>query len=986
MLTFTPMIATLILLFLQFAPPFERLTIEDGLSQNMVLDLHQDRHGFLWIATKDGLNTYDGRRFKVYRNVPGDSTTLANNVVNQLWEHPDGSIWMVTNGGGLHRMDPRLETFARIRPAEVDSVWEYLRYSNSITGDRWSVWISSPVAGIYRYDVAEGRMSPFLAWNTRHLDAQVKEIRMDGSGNLWIVSAAGFFVHEAATNRLLEDLDNPRLLRANDLHVIDDSTAWGLTYSGYHKFGRRNGRLERLFSLVRNRDLRLNAFASDRNGTLWIGGLDRLFRHDEQASGWTEVAEVDVRLTSAMLVDRSGIVWMGTAGWGLLKYDPNMQAFRSSTGNPFALIHAQALDHVERLFPVNRGDRGGALVETMVDSEGRTWVAADFHNLGVYDPATGQAKRFRAGVGLPALGPNRRFTQIAEFRDGSIWLGGPGGLYRLNERDDELEFHPIRTGRMPNLTGKPDVTALHVDASDVAWVGTPDLGIARYDARSRTVTWYRTPEVEDILSISPDPVEPGRYLWVGTEGGGLNRLDIRTGDVRHFGLAQGLPSMVVYGILSDEQKHLWFSSNNGLSRFNPVDFSIRNFDASYRLQGNEFNRNEYVKLADGRMVFGGVNGFTEFHPADIRVNRTLPEVVLTDFRIFNQPVDRSLWATFERDPIRLEYHQRMITFEFAALEFTAPQRNRYRYRMEGYDRGWIESGFTPSATYTNLPPGSYTFRVLASNNDGLWNETGLAIPLEIRPPFWMTLWFRMLGLFLLIGAFIGAYRWRVGQLRNETQRMEQVSRLLIERQEEERLRFAQEMHDGLGQELLVMKQWVGMWAKQSDPGDTRKNYVDLSDQISSILKSVKNISYNLRPPELDRIGVTETVRYLLQESARAADMDIDMELEDVDRHILPEHHISVLRMFQEMVSNTIRHSKATMIRVSMKVDSQWIRIEFADDGVGFDRKGVDRSTGLGLSGIIERVRILSGTVSIETAAAQGASITISIPVRTQSKG
>lgn len=973
------MFAFLILVFAQILPPFERLTIEDGLSQNMVLDLIQDRQGFLWIATKDGLNVYDGLRFKVFRNVPGDTTTLANNVVNQLWEHPDGSIWMVTNGGGLHRMDIRTETFSRIRSPEVDSVWSTLRYANSITGNEHAVWISSSASGIYRYELKSGRMQPFELWNSRHLNASVKEVRMDAAGNVWIVSSTGFFFYDAVKNELIEDANQPALLRANDLWVIDDSTAWALTYNGYYKIGRRDGKLIRLHSSPYDPSNRLNGLTVGLDGTVWLGGLEALYRFDSDGNGKTTVADVDVRLTSAMVVDRSGIVWMGTAGWGLLKYNPNLQGFTSSSGNPIAAIHKRALNRVESFFPVNRDDRGGALTFVMEDSSQRVWVVADFYSLAVYDPVTDRAREFEAGRRLAPVGASRRFTQIVQSEDGRIWLGGPGGLYRLNEREDKLDFFPIPRV-FKNLSGKPDITALFVDGSGVFWIGTPDMGLGRYETGTGIFEWYRTDEVEDILNIRSDPISPERYLWVGTEGGGLNRLDLATETFRHFGLKEGLPSMVVYGILTDDENHLWFSSNHGLSRFNPIDFTIRNFDASYRLQGNEFNRNEFFKLPDGMLVFGGVNGYTAFHPSDVRLNTQLPNVVLTDFRISNKPVPRHLWVKTDGEPITVQYDQRMITFDFAALEFSAPARNQYRYRMIGYDSDWVDARYSPTATYTNLPPQEYVFHVQASNNDGVWNEVGLLVPLSIKPPFWMTLWFRSLVVLSLIAAVVTAFRWRSSQLRKETQRMEEVSRLLIERQEEERSRFAQEMHDGLGQELLVMKQWVSSWAKQSSQEVEKSHYSDLSNQISSILKSVKNITYNLRPPELDRIGVTETVRYLLEESGRAADIAMDLDIEDVDRYIASEHHISVLRIMQEMVSNTMRHSKATHIQVGMHVDNGHIRILYRDDGIGFDQQKLDSPTGLGISGMSERVRILGGSLSIQTATGQGVSITIHLPL------
>ncbi len=488
-----------------------------------------------------------------------------------------------------------------------------------------------------------------------------------------------------------------------------------------------------------------------------------------------------------------------------------------------------------------------------------------------------------------------------------------------------------------------------------------------------------------VLAIHDDPYESDSILWIGTDGGGLNRFNTKEETFSYFTKKDGMPNDVVYGILEDEQKYFWISTNNGLVKFNPKTSEMRLYDVQDGLQSNEFNRNEYYKIAEGKLYFGGVYGYNTFFPKHIKDNAVQPALVITDFRLFNTSVSHGDAASplkksiVEIDSIVLKYSQNMFTFQFAALDFNVPRKNRYRYMLKGFDEHWITAGPSRTATYTNLNPGEYTFRVIASNSDGVWNETGESISVVIIPPFWMTWWFRgaLILFFLSFGPII--YFVRINQLKREKTRQQEVSQLLIQSQEQERKRIAQEMHDSLGQELLVIKNRAVIGLKTAAEGTKERVQLEkISDHASSILKLARSISHSLRPPELDRLGISETIRALLHNVQDVASYKVLAEIDEIDGVLPKEQEINFVRIIQESLSNIEKHANATQMRLTIVRTEKLVVLSIQDNGKGFSPEQIHQ--GIGLAGIYERVRILHGNISIQSQLEKGTTILITVPI------
>jgi signal transduction histidine kinase len=466
-----------------------------------------------------------------------------------------------------------------------------------------------------------------------------------------------------------------------------------------------------------------------------------------------------------------------------------------------------------------------------------------------------------------------------------------------------------------------------------------------------------------VFSILPDPDFPDQFIWAGTNGGGLNKINLLTGEAICYTMQQGLPNDVVYGILYDDRGHLWLSTNMGLSRFKIKDGTFRNFDVRDGLQGNEFNRNAFCKDKKGYLYFGGINGFNMFNPENINDNKVLPTIVITGIKIKNHAVsfrDRNSpvkLPPYLADKLTLDYHDNMVTFEFAALEFTSPMKNHYRYKLDGFDKEWIESDNNPSAIYTNLDPGDYTFRVMGSNNAGLWSVAQATIQLTILPPWYMTFWFRALVVAAIAGGIYSLSRYRFRQ----ALKLQQL-----------RNRIASDLHDEIGSTLSSIALYGEATKKMvRDNQDAIRMLNRINDNTNYMMEAMSDIvwSINARGDKFDEViskmrsfaaEVTETRGCSLHfnESTGLSHLELDM----IQRK-------NIYLIFKEAVNNAIKYSSGKNLTINLSPWKSGIYMRIEDDGVGFDPATVKR--GNGLNNMNQRAVDLGGTLNIKSAPGSG---------------
>ena len=814
---------------------FDRLSIRDGLSQKDVYALVQDRQGFMWLGTRYGLNRYDGYTFSVYRNIPFDAASLSDNWVLSLWEDRTEGLWVGTLRG-LNRLDPATGRVVRYRhdPDEAHSLSHDLIWT--IYEDRdGTLWVGTE-GGLNRFDRATGLATRYL-----YSGRLPREQRSDV---LYGIAA--------------EPEARPHVIRGLCDDPADPEVLWVGTERGLLRFDAQTGDYTRYMPDPDDPDRSIVmdvAPGPAAAGILWVttngGGLYRFDTRTRHFTAYRHDPHVPTSVGSdklgSLYVDRTGVIWAGSFGHGMSKFHPAKGGFvwyRHVPGLPNSLSHGDVWtvheDHTGALWigtnaGLNRLRRETGTFTHYVhdprdpyslsssninfvfeDRTGTLWVGTYGGGLNRLDPGSGRFVHYRHDPGDATSLGNDFVSYLFEDRMGTLWVGTWGaGLHAFDRATGRFTRYRHNPKDASSLSDDR-ILDIYEDAAARLWVGTydglnqfipgPSTALSTGSAEGanpgggRFLRYRHDLAEEDGLShpgvyaIHERAREPG-VLWLATPGGGLNRLDTRTGAFTHFTEQDGLSNNRVLSILEDDAGRLWMGTADGLSRLDPEDATFRTYTVNSGLQVKEFNPLSYFKGHSGELFFGGVDGLQAFFPDQIVEDPTPPPVVLTDLKLFNKPVSVGAGSTLPRplsqmEAIRLGHRQKMITFEFVALHYLSPAQNQYAYRLDGFDEDWVMAGPQRSATYTNLHPGAYVFRVKAANSDGVWNEEGTSVRLVILPPFWRTPWFYglcLLGLFSV--AFLG-YRMRVSNLKARARALEalvedRTQALVVEKQKTE---------------------------------------------------------------------------------------------------------------------------------------------------------------------------------------------------------
>ena len=796
---------------------FNHLSLDEGLSQSVVTAILQDSAGFMWFGTQDGLNRYDGYEFKVYKNDPDDPDSLSSNFIKSMYEDQSGMLWIGTSGGGLNQFDRENDRFTHwtAGPKSADSI-----SSNFITAiledNDGTLWVGTLGGGLNRYDRTTGQFSSFM-YNPEDPQSisgnDVSAILEDQDGELWVgLDGAGLNRYDRSeeifTAFQYEEF-NPNSLSGDEVSALLEDrfgNIWIATKDGgltkYDKraehFARYQNEPENPNSLIYNT---VSSLYEDQRGLLWIGtngaGISLLdptngqFLHFQNDPNNLQSLSNDQIFS--IYEDQSGVLWFGTFGGGLNTFDPFANKFPVFRNNPkdtnslsdngiwsiyedregilWVGTNSGGLNSFNREtgiwnnFVYNPDDpnslSSNAVMSIFEDDEGFLWAATFGGGLNRLDRKTGEFTHFMAA---PVI------MKIYEDRAGNIWLGTRGaGLGLLDKESGEIHFYKSEEDNVETLSDNRLNTILEDDRGYL-WVGTSSMGLNRFDPESETFTRFMS-DSTDRDSLSNNAImaiyqSNAGELWIGTFGGGLNKFDPDNDTFTSYREKDGLPNDSIYGILEDDAGNLWLSTNFGLSKFDPIAETFTNFDVSDGLQSNEFNQGAFHRSNRGEMFFGGINGVNAFYPHLVSNNPFVPPIVITDFQLFNESVvagvDSPLLKPIsEANEIQLGFDDDFFSFEFSALHFSSPEENQYAYFMEGLDKNWNFVDHRRFAGYTNVPPGEYTFNVIGSNRDGIWNTEGVSLKITIIPPFWQTWWFRIAVAFSVIGALAIAYRLRV---------------------------------------------------------------------------------------------------------------------------------------------------------------------------------------------------------------------------------
>ncbi|HJZ81514.1 MAG TPA: two-component regulator propeller domain-containing protein [Pyrinomonadaceae bacterium] len=956
---------------------FDNWTTDEGLPQNTVSAILQTRDGYLWLTTAAGLVRFDGQRFTVFDK----SNTKGLNTVrfSTLFEDEDASLWIGTEDGGLtHYHNGTFTTYTTQNGLPHNRIL-------GIWGEESGTLLILTGSGLVRW-----QHDRFLPYPTHQGISIDRSCYRGQSGAFWCSDAAG--VHRIKDDKISTYTIRDGLSSLDVTAVYEDhqgavwiAAAHGgvdcLQRGAFTHYSTKDGLpREPIFSIYQDRD-----------GNLWLatqgGGLVRF-----QNGRFITYATTD-RLVGSFIPplyeDREGNLWLGSADHGLRRLRKDVIAFYSVEGQlsqskPYPLLE---------------------------DRNGDIWIGT--LGAGLY--------RYRAGnfthYAPPMLGVYGTVSALYEDRDGRLWMGGPGALSSF--KDARFVENRDRFGLTTQL-----VRVILQDRAGRFWIGT-DHGLIKYEnERAISYTAKDGLAADDVISLLEDHAGqlwigtlgglsrfqnggfvsfteqnglPGNHvralyedsegtLWIGTYDGGLGRL--RDGKFIRYTVAEGLFNSGVFSILEDRRGNLWMSCNRGIysvSKQQLNDFAAGKIQAitsvaygkADGLLNTECNGNRQPagwQAHDGRLWFPTQGGVAVVDPAAIISNPYPPPVVIEAALLDGKAINT-------QTAIQINPGQENLEIRYTCLSFIKPENVRFKYKLAGVDKDWVEAGTRRTANYAHLPPGAYTFKVIAANSDGVWNNEGASLSLSVRPPYWRTWWFLTLVTLSVAGAAVLVYERRLVRLRRAHAAQESFSRQLIESQEQDRKRVAGELHDSLGQSLAIIKSRAAL--SLSQPQDHEKA-IEQMEEISAAavhaIDEVREIAYHLRPYQLDRLGLTRALEAMLKKTVDSNVIKIKLELDDVDGVFEKESEINLYRIVQESVGNILKHAEATEATVAIKKDEREIRISIQDNGRGFNPEGAflrePGRSGFGLFGIAERVRMMRGQHVIDSAPGAGTTLTI----------
>lgn len=1007
----------------------EKISLEQGLSQANVRCILQDRSGFMWFGTQDGLNRYDGYEFVKFKWDPNDSNSIPGNLISSLIEDNKGNIWIGTMGGlavynrfenGLKRIKNKRN---EISPANISSIYK---------SKNGSLWISDYSLGLFNYNPIKDEFTVFLSDSlfTEGLeDNTITAVVEDKKMNVWIGSfTKGLICYNPLSKSYTKFKENKNGLSSNSITAlcIDEEYLYIGTMNGFNVLNTGTGVFE-VYNKQSNNSGTISSnhilsIYKDISGNIWIGtengGLNlfdkktkRFFHLKNDTSKNTGITDNTIY---SIFRDKSDNLWLGTSSSGLNKINLLPDKFNSISkkNDPKGLLKNYSIRSI------------------FVDDNENLWLGTDFGLYRFNSERNKVTSYFYNPNDQNSINDNKIWA-ITQDRRGDIWIGTQRGLARFNKRKENFTRF-IYPGESSDKLPVFIIRSLYADKNNTIWFGTYGAGLFSFSPEKKIFTFYfdliKEPAAlndivifqiyEDVKRnlwlVAPSGLacfnpatnsykrffsggkdaHPSNYLplysllefekkyfWLGTLGDGFVKFDTENLAYSTYNEKNGLANNVVYAMLPDKKNNLWIATNKGISKFNIETERFKNYDMNDGLPGNEFNTGAYFMDKKGTLYFGSTDGLLYFNPDSLVENQNPPQIAVTNFKIFDRAVSSNK-VYYKGSEIEISYNDNYFSFEFAALDYSSPLKNQYGYMLDGYDKNWVYPGQRRYAAYTNLDAGTYRFLVKASNNDGYWNTDDFYIQIKINPPYWQTWWFRLLALTLLV--FTGGllYSKRITNLRKEALIQQRFTRQLIESQEAERFRIASELHDGLGQNLIAIINRAKMALKKPGHYSASNQLEAISETALDSIEEVRRIARNLHPYQIDSIGLTKTIEGMLEKLNEATDLKIAYDIDNIDDKFNHEEQINIFRIIQEAMNNIIKHASADTAKVIIKIRDKGVSILIEDDGIGIKEDALNdmlkNSKGFGLLGMRQRADFLKGTFKISSTENKGTIISVNI--------
>ena len=1064
---------------------FESISSSSELSEANVLSIYQGRKGFMWFGTSDGLFKYNGYEFTVYKHDPKDPHSISNDFIQVISGTGNDVIWFGTLGGGFCQYDRKNDRFIRYlnQPDNPNSL-----ANNDVTSiledSKGNLWIGT-MDGLDKLQLSSGKFTHYRTGNatgTTISDNHITNVTEDNKGNIWVATLNGGLNKFNAGNHHLtiyrHSPNDRNSINSNNIHStfqdsrgniwvatkengvdkLEPSTntvqhigrADGLTSNAIRTieedsygrlwFGSENGGLSILHpatnefisytsdefnpnSLPSNS---INSIYKDVKGNVWVGSFnagvsmvsidaDNIEQH-RHIAGRNSLSNNKVL---CFLEDTGKNIWIGTDGGGLNKFDPSTGKFTHYRHNPN-----------------NKNSIAGDYVlSLMEDKQGNIWIGTWADGITVFNPAKNSYHHYKNIPGDSTSLSNNNAWYVYQDKQENIWIGTyGGGLNRFNKVNNSFTSYRYLAGNGSTISDDW-INTVFQDRHGTIWVGTVGGGLNKFINATGTFQPYQPSADEKsishaaVFSIYED--SKGR-MWVGTQAG-LNLFSREKNEFRHFQTEQGLPGNFVYGIEADDKGNLWLGTNKGISRFNPGNQTFRNIGKADGLLSDKGNEKALLLSSSGEIYFGGNNGFNRFEAEKIHSISYDPPVVLTDFSIFNRKVPI---ASKEKDSplkenitvaksITISYRNNYFSFSFASLNYTNPEKKKYAYMLEGFDEVWNEVGTRRSATYTNLDPGTYLFKVKGLNNDGSWSEQVRSIQLIITPPFWMTWWFRIAVVLFFVGGIVGFYFVRINAVKKQRRILEkkvaeQTAALKVLHEEERKARReADEANQELERKNKELEQFVYIASHDlQEPLRTTNSFVDLftrqykgkldekAEQVLSFITGATERMRRLINDLLDysRLGTDVEMKKIdCNKVVEEIKIDLDVAIKEsganvmvAELPVIEGYPTAIKQLFQNLITNGIKFRKKGVkpeIKIWSDEEKEYWKFYVSDNGIGIDPKHGEKifaifqrlharkdyeGSGIGLAHCKKIVEMHKGTIRVESTVGEGSRFVFTI--------
>lgn len=963
---------------------FDGLTFGSDPSRNSITSIIQDEQGFMWFGTKFGLIRFDGYNHKVFIYDHKTKNSLSNNFIRDLLLDKNGRIWIATDGGGISIFNPVNETFSTINlqtafPGfeRVNEVWSL---HQDIQNPGKIMWIGTS-EGLIKFNSADSNFTIFRNDNSTISGNRISCIFEDSKNRLWIGTITDGINIFDKENNFINKGNNSNItfnIEADFIwDIIEDSskTIWfGTQTNGLYKFDEPN----KIFINYNHSETIKNSLSEKRTLALiqpkgyseslfigtWEGGLNILNLSNITFQNYDTKEGLSSTSILSFFQDQSGIVWIGTEKGGVNYIFPGKIKFDSFnlSENNNNLAVTSFLKFKNQLLI---GSTSGLLIKELESKEIKkfnevypTIKLSDYNIQSLINLPNNKilAGTFFGGLNLVDLYKKESSTILPNelkndavkklFIDSkkNIWIG------TLKSGIIILDQNLIIKDKFNKENGKINsnfITDIFEDSNNNIWVGTYRSGLYKFDNKLNLQNYLSIPENKSTLSsnnINSIWEDKNGIIWIATEGGGLNKFNPTANSFEMISESNGLAGNNVKSIVNYNSNFLWISTTNGISKLNLVDNSIINFNSDDGLNSNVFTNNSVYKI-DETIYFGSINGFSSFNPININKNNFIPNVHLTQFLVFNKPIELQKSISYTNE-INLRYNQNVFSIHYTALNYIFPERNKYAYRLIGFDNDWIYTK-NRSVVYTNLNPGTYLFEVKASNNDGVWNETGASLKIIIAAPFWMTWWFYLLVILFVITLFYFFYKVRINKL------------IAMERL---RTKIASDLHDEIGSSLTKISINAGLLNYEQNKNEISKRLKNIENTSREVIRSMSDIIWSIdaRKDKLSELisRMKNTAFDILGDKDIGIEFDIKIPQKDIKLPLRFRENIFLI--FKEAVNNCAKHSNADKVLVQFIINNNQIKLLISDNGIGMSE--IDLNKGNGLQNMKMRAEAIKGEI------------------------